>query len=76
MLAVLHRLADQRFAHSSGFALIHMALGETDEALKWLETGCDRRELPMASLRVHPVFDALRGEDRFQRVLRRIWPDL
>ena len=75
-LAMLHRLAGESFAHSLGFAMIHMELGETDEALKWLEAGCDRRELSLSSLRVHPIFDALRGEDRFQRVLRRIWRDL
>ena len=76
MLGVLHRLAGERTVHSTGFALIHMALGETEEALKWLETGCDRRELALCSLRVHPLYDSLRGEDRFQQVLRRIWRDL
>ncbi|HXJ41394.1 MAG TPA: tetratricopeptide repeat protein, partial [Bryobacteraceae bacterium] len=76
MLGVLHSMAGERFVHSSGFALIHMELGETDQALTWLEAGCDRRELALGSLRVHPVYDALRGEARFQQVLRRMWSDL
>jgi serine/threonine-protein kinase len=76
MLAELERLRGERFVQSTGFALIHMSLGETDRALAWIEEGCERRELALCSLRVHPIYDALRGEARFERVLRRIWSDL
>lgn len=73
VLARLHELAAARPVYSGAFALIHMALGETGQALDWLERGCENRELPLSSLRVHPVYDPLRGEARFQAILRRIW---
>jgi serine/threonine-protein kinase len=75
MLAKLHALTAERVVHSSGFAMIHMALGETEKALDWLESGCDRHELSLCSLRVHPLYDSLRGEPRFQAIVRRMWGD-
>src|SRR5258706_12604103 len=74
LLACLHDLAAKHYVHSPGFALIHMALGETEQALDWLEAGCANREMAMSSLKSHPVYDPLRGEPRFQQLLRKIWP--
>ena len=41
-------------------------------ALEWLENGCQKREGPMVALKVHPAYDDLRAEPRFQALLRRI----
>jgi serine/threonine-protein kinase len=57
---------------STTFALVHAGLGETDRALDYLERGCDRHELPLASLKVHPAYDALRAAPRFAAILRRL----
>ena len=46
--------------------MIHLGLGEKERALDWLEKGCEARELPLAPLAVHPAYDPLRGEKRFQ----------
>jgi TolB-like protein len=72
LLARLHEIAATEQAPASPFALIHLGLGEKDEALKWLETGVERHELPMAMLNVHPVYDDLRGEPRFRELVQRI----
>lgn len=74
MLERLHRLGAIRHVHSAGFALIHMALGETGAALDWLEKGCESRELSLGSLRVHPIYDPLRDQPRYREIVRRIWP--
>lgn len=76
MLVDLETVRPERPVHSSGCALIRMSLGEYDRALDWLEIGCERRELPLCSIGVHPIFDPLRGEPRFQRVIQRVWPDV
>jgi TolB-like protein/tetratricopeptide (TPR) repeat protein len=73
--AVLGRLAEMardRHVASTTFALIHCGLGETERALDWLETGVRQHEFPVAAIGVHPAYNPLRGEHRFQAMLRTI----
>jgi tetratricopeptide (TPR) repeat protein len=72
LLAELHSLAERRYVTRTCFALIHLGLGEKQLALDWLEQSCQRRELPLANIGVHPVYDELRAEPRFLALLERI----
>jgi TolB-like protein/Tfp pilus assembly protein PilF len=47
-------------------------LGDEAGALDWLEKAYDRRLWQLAFLKVEPQFDILRGEPRFESLLRRI----
>jgi hypothetical protein len=50
---------------------VHLALGEHDAALDWLErVEADRGALVF--LKADPIYDALRGKPRFQGLLRRM----
>ncbi len=54
-------------------AVRRMMLGDGEAALVWLERAADRRAgwiLPF--LPVHPLFDPLRGDPRFEELVRRI----
>ena len=57
---------------ASCFAIVHLGLGEHSLALTFLEKATDERELPVTALKVHPLYDPLRSEPRFERLLRRI----
>ncbi|MBV9746442.1 MAG: tetratricopeptide repeat protein [Acidobacteriia bacterium] len=72
VLAKLEARARERFIPSTCFAVVHLGLGETEQALDWLERGCDEHEMSMCSLGVHPIYDPLRGEPRFQGLLKRL----
>lgn len=72
MLKSLEDMAKRRHVASTCFALIHAGLGENEEALDWLERGAARRELGVSAANVHPAYDALRSEPRFQRLLERM----
>jgi TolB-like protein/Flp pilus assembly protein TadD len=72
LLAELDRLSRAKYVPTTCFAIVHLGLGENAQALDWLEKGCDRRDSPLVSLKVHPVYDPLRGEPRFQALLRRL----
>jgi serine/threonine-protein kinase len=71
-LARLRDLSSRTFVSSTCFALVHCGLGEYSDALDWLEYGCARRELPLMWMKVHPAYDCLRGEPRFQAILHRM----
>jgi serine/threonine-protein kinase len=57
---------------AASFAVVHMGLGENDRALAWLEEGVENRQMALSGLKVHPVYDPLRNEPRFQALLQRI----
>ena len=70
VLDELSRSAQRGPIPSSCFALVYLGLGERDRALDWLEKGCERREFPMSALKVHPIYDPLRGHPRFEVLVR------
>jgi len=70
LLAQLEQRQKTAWVPSSVFAIVHLGLGENDRALDWLERGCRQHELPMAAVKVHPVYDGLREMPRFQAILR------
>lgn len=72
ILAQLTARALDSYVPSTCFARVHSGLGEAERALDWLEKGCEQRELPMAMLKIHPVYDPLRDEPRFQTVIERM----
>jgi TolB-like protein/Flp pilus assembly protein TadD len=72
LLVELHSLAEHRYVPGTCFAIIHIGLGEPDQALDWLERAADRRQSPLAALYVHPVYDPLRGNPRYHALVDRI----
>lgn len=71
-LANLHEMARSKYIPCTSFAILHMGLNELDQAVAWLEKSCELRELSLPTVKMHPVYDPLRGEPRFQNVLRKL----
>ena len=74
-LGVLHELEElvkTRYAPYTTFALIHVGLGNYEKALDHLEKSAERRDLQVCVINAHPAYDPLRGERRFQDLIRRI----
>jgi serine/threonine-protein kinase len=72
LLQDLTSLSQKRWVPASCFAIVHLGLGDHPAALSYLETATDRREMPVTALKIHPLYDPLRSEPRFQRLLERI----
>jgi hypothetical protein len=72
ILAKLHACAREGYIPTTCFAIVHLGLGERDQTLDWLEKGCEEQEMRLAILKVHPVYDELRGHPRFQAILKRL----
>lgn len=69
---ILHELNEssyQDYVPSYFKALIHAALGEADEAFRWLQRSLDERSGWMVWLKVDPRLDALRPDPRFGPLL-------
>jgi serine/threonine-protein kinase len=72
MLTELSRRRMERYVSPWALASIHAGLGETGEAFDWLERAFDEHDSSLVWLKVHPRFDALRGEPRFESLLARL----
>ncbi len=73
LLAQLHRIAELSFVPHTAFAILELSLGQREAALDSLERGLERHDPSCAGLGVHPIYDPLRSEPRFQALLERIF---
>jgi serine/threonine-protein kinase len=72
VLVQLAARSAESYVPSTCFALIHLGLGEREDALCCLERACEQHDLPVVSINVHPIYDDLRREPRFVNLLRRM----
>jgi tetratricopeptide (TPR) repeat protein len=68
----LKRLSRERYVTPYGIALVHAGLGETDQALLWLERALDDRAHWLVWLKLDPRLDGLRSDRVFGDVLKRV----
>jgi Flp pilus assembly protein TadD len=71
-LAKSLKLSRGKPVSSGAVALTYAALGDKDKAFLWLETACAENSSFMTSLRFWSVFDPLRSDPRFARLLDRV----
>jgi serine/threonine protein kinase/Tfp pilus assembly protein PilF len=53
-------------------AVLNIALGDKEQAFRWMDQAIDERRGWAAYLRVHPVVDSLRDDPRFEVLVRRM----
>ena len=76
--AILSELESRRQSPGRGYAspvliaCVYEGLGQTDEALNWLEQAITERDGWLVSINSFPRFESLRGDPRFESILRRV----
>ena len=71
-LAELYRRAGERYVSPVDFVKLHNQLGDTDEVFRWMERVWEDRRGWLVYLNVEPALDNLRGDSRFQEMVRRM----
>ena len=69
LLETMERRAESAWVAPSGLAAACVGIGEYDRALHYLERACDVRDPIMTVFAVLPIFNPLRGDPRYGRVL-------
>jgi serine/threonine-protein kinase len=64
--------AERQKTHPAMLAALHGLLGEKDQAFTLLETAVAERDLMVRELKVSPMWDPLRGDPRFAKLLKRV----
>ncbi|HEV7704056.1 MAG TPA: protein kinase [Gemmatimonadaceae bacterium] len=71
-LAELEARGEREYVSPVAFATAHLGLENWDAALDWTERAHLERRGWLTYLRVHPIFDALRGRARFEALVTKM----
>jgi TolB-like protein/Tfp pilus assembly protein PilF len=72
ILEKLTERSKKQYVPSYWIAMIHVGLGDKDQAFAWLERAFQERSSWLAWAKVEPRFDALRTDPRFNSLLERM----
>jgi len=73
--AILEKLLERSkcaYVPPTSIAVIYMGLGDQEQALAWLDRACAIRDDGLRMLKIHPIFEGLHRDPRFQDLLRRM----
>ena len=72
ILAELKRRQQHGYVAAASFVIVYLGLGENEQAFVWLEEAYKERSNMLQFVKVHPLFDPLRGDPRFADLLHRV----
>ena len=72
ILAELEARSKREYVPPTAPALVYTGLGDKDQAFAWLDRAYAEREMYLLHLRSMPLFDSLRSDPRFTRLLEQM----
>jgi len=72
ILAELKKRKQQGYVPAASFVIVYLGLGENEEAFSWLGEAYKERSNILQFVKVHPLFDPLRGDPRFADLVHRV----
>jgi tetratricopeptide (TPR) repeat protein len=72
LLERLLAVSRRRYVSPYSIAAVYVALGERDEAMRWLERAYENRDDWLAYVKVDPILAPLRASPRFRRLVVRV----
>jgi DNA-binding winged helix-turn-helix (wHTH) protein/TolB-like protein/tetratricopeptide (TPR) repeat protein len=72
ILGELIGLSRQRYVSPFAIALVHVGLGNKDQALEWLNKSYEERSRWLMTMKIDPMLDSLRTDPRFVKLLAQI----
>jgi serine/threonine-protein kinase len=74
ILNQLDTLSKRRYVSPLYFAIVYAGLKDNDKAMEYLNKAFDARHPGLVLIRIEPMFDALRSDDRFKQLIKRFEP--
>jgi Flp pilus assembly protein TadD len=72
ILAKLEKVHEQGVVPSGSVAILHGALGESNEAFAWLERAYEERDPQLTYIKAGRRFEPLRKDPRFGQLVHRV----
>jgi TolB-like protein/Tfp pilus assembly protein PilF len=70
----LDALSKRRYVSPLYFAIVYAGLKESDKAIEYLNNAYEARHPGLVLIRIEPMFDGLRSDDRFKQLIKRFEP--
>ena len=74
ILNQLQSLGKRRYVSPLYFAIVYAGLKDNDKAIEYLNKAFEARHPGLVLIRIEPMFDGLRADDRFQTLIKRFDP--
>lgn len=74
ILNKLQSLSQRRYVSDLYFAIVYAGLKDNDHAIEHLNKAFEARHPGLVLIRIEPMFDALRSDDRFKQLVNRFEP--
>ena len=74
ILNQLRSLSQRRYVSGLYFAVVYAGLKDTDHAIESLNKAFESRHPGLVLIRIEPMFDGLRSDERFQQLVKRFEP--
>jgi tetratricopeptide (TPR) repeat protein len=74
ILKQLEALSTRRYISPLSFAIVYTGLKDNDKAIENLNKAFDARHPGLVLIRIDPMFDGLRSDERFQQLTKRFEP--
>jgi tetratricopeptide (TPR) repeat protein len=71
-LRELEKIAEIKYVAPFNFAMIYLGLGDLDKTFEYLEACYEERSWYLTWLKIAPVFDPLREDERFISLMKRV----
>jgi len=72
LLAGLEERAQESYVSPALLAQVHLGMGDRERALDRLEEAAEKRTADVVWLKVHPIYDRVRGHPRYRVLLERL----
>ena len=74
MINKLKTLSQKRYVSALYFAIVYAGLRDNDHAIEYLNQAFTARHPGLVLIRIEPMFDSLRSDERFQQLVKRFEP--
>ena len=74
ILGQLEALSKKRYVSPLYFAIVYAGLKDNDKAIEYLNKAFEARHPGLVLIRIEPMFDGLRGDERFKALIKRFEP--
>jgi tetratricopeptide (TPR) repeat protein len=74
ILNQLEALAKRRYVSPLYFAIVYAGLKDNDKAIDYLNKAFEARHPGLVLIRIEPMFDGLRSDERFKTLIKRFEP--
>ncbi len=74
ILNQIEALSKRRYVSPLYFAIVYAGLKDNDKAIEYLDKAFEARHPGLVLIRIEPMFDGLRSDERFQSLIKRFEP--